>query len=1293
MSNCYVLTNSPFFANPPALLSLNHASLSSQAATTAPVPQAPNSTNTAAATLTTFVTRAATPPLPATPLLANADTGTTGHYMSLRDVSCLLNIAISPSPIRVSLPDGSFAVSTHIGTLNLLKSLPASARHVDIFPDWLGPLISIGVLCDHGLTAVFTATTVTLLDSAGTVALSGTRSPITKIWTVNLNASESSPAPPHRPVAATVITEAKGTQAQIVAFYHAAMGSPSLSTLECALHAAYVTLPGLSTAMLRKFPPSSPATSKGHLDQVRQGMRSTARLSDDDPLFDSPSDLHPQPVPRNSSRSTVTVKVVPFTEMRSTDLTGRFPVQSKSGAQYVMVMLSCNYIHVEPMNTRQGPDYVRAYSRGSEFFKSHGITPLYERLDNETSTALERYCASQLPPIQIQFVPPHNHRANAAERTIRTWKNHFIAMLATADPDFPLDAWDLLLPQSELTINLLRSSSHCAHVSAWQSIRGAYVFDHEPIAPAGMKIVCFESPTQRATWSPHGVDGFYVGPAHRHHRCYTVYIPSTGGTRVTGQLTWHPPPLYTLPCASPLADVISCLSRLRQSIDTLNSHHPATRHLPSPTSHLVPDLTRALDAISACFPSLPPPDSTELPPPQESSPSSHITVVAPDFPALPQRVLENPPTTVTPTSSPATSPRPPAPASTILPCLSTAPSPPPSISTVLSPDLNLHNPDDISAPPIPNLALLETPALQGLQPPRRSNRRRDATYSRHTAHLLAASVQMSDAFALDDANRPLTYRATRHSPDLALWQAAESEELHRLLETTKTMTWMDPADKPKHRTASYYNPQVKVKVKDGVLHRRVRGTYGGNVSDYSGIRSSWTADMQTVKLLLNAVVSENAEFCTADIGDFYLGSDLEHDEFMYLTRSQVPADIQARYLSTIIWLGDKTLVRISKGIYGLPQAGRLANQKLVQLLSAHGYHQTQTPCLFKHDTLDVFFTLVVDDFAIKYKHTADVEHLFSVIRKEYRLETDMSGSKYIGITIQYDRKARTISLSMPGYVEAALKRFNVIRADKPTHCPLVFEPIVYGQKQQLTSIDDSPPVSAATGTFIREVIGVFLYYGRAIDPNMLTPLGKLASRQAHPTVALHDAVLHFLQYAATYPNAQLEYHPSDMRLILSSDASYLSEPCSRSRAGGIHFLSSLGPASTAPLNGAIDIVSSIIPTVVSAASEAELAALFLNGQAAMPTRQTLQDLGYPQSATPIFTDNTTALGIASSTVRLKRSKAIDMRYFWIRDRVTLGDYSVTWGPGCENLGDYFTKTHPTSHYRAMRPTFVRDPTL
>ena len=152
----------------------------------------------------------------------------------------------------------------------------------------------------------------------------------------------------------------------------------------------------------------------------------------------------------------------------------------------------------------------------------------------------------------------------------------------------------------------------------------------------------------------------------------------------------------------------------------------------------------------------------------------------------------------------------------------------------------------------------------------------------------------------------------------------------------------------------------------------------------------------------------------------------------------------------------------------------------------------------------------------------------------------------------------------------------------------------------------------------------------------------------------------------------------------------MSETHARSRAGGLHYLSSKGdPTATLP-NGAVEAISAIIPTVVSAASEAETAALFLNGKAGVPSRLTLADLGYPQSATPIISDNTTAIGFANNSVRLKRSKAIDMRYHWIRDRVERGEYSVAWGPGADNFADYFTKTHPAKHCRDVRSHYVGD---
>ena len=170
-----------------------------------------------------------------------------------------------------------------------------------------------------------------------------------------------------------------------------------------------------------------------------------------------------------------------------------------------------------------------------------------------------------------------------------------------------------------------------------------------------------------------------------------------------------------------------------------------------------------------------------------------------------------------------------------------------------------------------------------------------------------------------------------------------------------------------------------------------------------------------------------------------------------------------------------------------------------------------------------------------------------------------------------------------------------------------------------------------------------------------------------------------------------------MILHVHSDASYLSENGARSRAGGYFFLGSLPKnyhlpphpkATPPPLNGAIHVLSTIIKNVLASAAEAELGALFFNAREAAVIRIILTELGHPQPPTPITTDNLCAAGIANNTVKQKRSKAVDMRFYWIKCRVRQGQFHVTWRPGTENLADYFTKHHSPSHHRRVRATYL-----
>ena len=86
-------------------------------------------------------------------------------------------------------------------------------------------------------------------------------------------------------------------------------------------------------------------------------------------------------------------------------------------------------------------------------------------------------------------------------------------------------------------------------------------------------------------------------------------------------------------------------------------------------------------------------------------------------------------------------------------------------------------------------------------------------------------------------------------------------------------------------------------------------------------------------------------------------------------------------------------------------------------------------------------------------------------------------------------------------------------------------------------------------------------------------------------------------------------------------------------------------------------------------------------------------MGHPQPATKIKTDNATANGIINGNVKQNRSKGIDMRFYWLQDRVQQQQFDVYWAPGAINLADYFTKLHSPTHHIALRPIYLHDPHL
>jgi hypothetical protein len=163
------------------------------------------------------------------------------------------------------------------------------------------------------------------------------------------------------------------------------------------------------------------------------------------------------------------------------------------------------------------------------------------------------------------------------------------------------------------------------------------------------------------------------------------------------------------------------------------------------------------------------------------------------------------------------------------------------------------------------------------------------------------------------------------------------------------------------------------------------------------------------------------------------------------------------------------------------------------------------------------FCLVVDDFGVKFKVEEYARHLMETLKLLYTVKEDWEGRAYVGFDIQQDRDKGTVTLSMR-YIDDATERFGVdtsVKVDAPTQGGWDGE-------------EAAKAVSEQQKKRIQQIIGVLLYYARAIDPTIIVRINKLSTELATAMVSTLLSPERTLQYAATNPRAQLVFHKSDM---------------------------------------------------------------------------------------------------------------------------------------------------------------------
>ena len=307
-----------------------------------------------------------------------------------------------------------------------------------------GNLLSVGQLCDDGYEIKFTKDQVEFCKNNKT-CFKGKRNEENGMWTTKF---------PHQ---ANIILSYKPL-GDAIRFMHAACFSPCLSTWCKAIDKGYFSSwHGLTSKRVRQLLKHVPeATAKGHMTQEHQHLRSTKKFV--------ANSLKP-----TGAEAYVKIELAKSTQHSNiySDLTGRFPQRSSRGNQYIFILYdtNSNCIFAEPIKDRTSTHIEKAYGKILNTLKKANISPAIHILDNEASktysTLIQKHGKTK-----IQFVPPNVHRRNIAERAIRTFKAHLIAGLCSTHKDFPLNLWDRLLPQAQMTLNMMRQSNADANISA-----------------------------------------------------------------------------------------------------------------------------------------------------------------------------------------------------------------------------------------------------------------------------------------------------------------------------------------------------------------------------------------------------------------------------------------------------------------------------------------------------------------------------------------------------------------------------------------------------------------------------------------------------------------------------------------------------------------------------------------------------------------------------------------------------------------------------------------------------------
>ena len=504
----------------------------------------------------------------------------------------------------------------------------------------------------------------------------------------------------------------------------------------------------------------------------------------------------------------------------------------------------------------------------------------------------------------------------------------------------------------------------------------------------------------------------------------------------------------------------------------------------------------------------------------------------------------------------------------------------------------------------------------------------------------------------ETATEPKTYEEAVKSNKAKQWKEAMQAEVESL-ENNDTWTFVD---RPKDKNVLPGKWVYRVKYgADGQVDKYKARYVAKGYAQVEGIdffeTYAPTCKPETFRTLLAVAAQKDLHLGQMDVKSAYLHSAIEEEIYL-----EQPQGFVKRGQN-----GETLVCKLNKSIYGLKQAAKNWYKALANLLISSGFHRSRNDyCLFVRKDADGIFSYVlvwVDDIIVAGASNEIIDEIKSLLEKNFKMDDRGELHWFLGMRIL--RSEDGITVDQEKYIANVLKQFNMSDS----------KPKVTPAEVNLKLVKDDGEHQLVDTKLYRSLVGSLLNIGKQTKPDILNVVNQLSRFFEKPNTTHWQAAKHVLRYLKSTINLRLTFAKnSSMKLVGNADADWSGDLDDRKSTTGYYFKFQGNGA-------AISWEVKKQATVALSSTEAEYQAMAAAVQEAIYLRALMKDFGYPMKE-PIYIgeDNQSCIKMCHNPVMHKRSKHIDTKLHFMRERVENGEVGVHYIPTEDMTADILTRS-------------------